>query len=283
MRISLLLALVLGIAAAAAQAQAPGVAPAGCPDPSRCPVYLRADEMQWGKILPELGPDGPEIAILRVDAKTQATQLMIRAPKAMAVPWHWHTANETHTVLSGTFTAECEGKRAELGPGSFNYFPARSIHRAWLTAGCQLFITVDAAWDLTWVLGPPTAPKPGEPAPSAEPPPVAPVVVDSTARTVDGLPIEALELGDAPGRADAPRAKKLTDPAALTRVLAALKPSEVKPSGGKNRWIVNLWSGKGGLVAQAWVFESGEWGYGGRSRGASPELAKVIEEMLAGK
>src|SRR5262249_17421742 len=83
------------------------------------------------RIFPEAGERSAEIAILHVDPKTQATELMIRVPRNSHVPTHWHTANETHTVVSGTFIIECEGKREALGPGSFNYVPSRMHHEAW--------------------------------------------------------------------------------------------------------------------------------------------------------
>ena len=67
---------------------------------------------------------------------------MIRTPKAIHVRKHWHSANETHTILQGTAILACDGKRTELGPGSFNYMPARMGHEAWLPAGSLTFITV---------------------------------------------------------------------------------------------------------------------------------------------
>jgi len=114
-------------------------------------------DLKWQRIVPELGDRSPEIVFLRVDPSTQATQLMIRVPKNIHVPKHWHTANETHTVLSGTFIIECEGNRAELGPNSFNYVPSKMPHEAWSKPeeGTLLFITVDGAWDINWVGGPP--------------------------------------------------------------------------------------------------------------------------------
>jgi mannose-6-phosphate isomerase-like protein (cupin superfamily) len=120
-------------------------------------VNILFSDLKWQKIVPELGERSSEIAILRVDLKTQATQLMIRVPKNFHVPKHWHTANETHTIVSGTFMIECEGKRAELGPGSFNYLPSKMPHEGWTkpSEGALLFITVDAAWDINWVNGPP--------------------------------------------------------------------------------------------------------------------------------
>jgi mannose-6-phosphate isomerase-like protein (cupin superfamily) len=124
------------------------------------PMFVKFKDVKWEKINPELGDNSPEIAILHVDPKTQATQLIIRVPKNFHVPRHWHTANETHTIISGTFIMECEGKRAELGPGSFNYIPSKMIHQAWTkpNEGTLLFITTGGAWDVNWVDGSPKAP-----------------------------------------------------------------------------------------------------------------------------
>ena len=126
-------------------------------DTSMHPLNVKFKDLKWSKIVPELGKRSSEISILRVDPKTQATQLLIRVPKNFHVPMHWHSANETHTVISGTFIMECEGKRDTLSPGSFNYTPATMQHQAWSTSkeGALLFITVDKAWDINWVGGPP--------------------------------------------------------------------------------------------------------------------------------
>ena len=59
--------------------------------------------------------------------------------------------------FSGKAVLACEGKRAELSPGGFNYMPAKMVHEAWLPANSLTFITVDGPWDVNWVEGPPTA------------------------------------------------------------------------------------------------------------------------------
>ena len=121
-------------------------------------LNIRADQIKWDRIFPELGDRSAEISVLHVDSRTQATKLMIRIPADFHVPEHWHTGNETHTVLSGTFIVECEGKREVLGPGGFNYIPSKMRHEAWTSPdeGALLFITVDAGWDVNWVNGTPT-------------------------------------------------------------------------------------------------------------------------------
>jgi quercetin dioxygenase-like cupin family protein len=131
------------------------VAPAPAPV-AQPPVSANYASLTWKPIIPDLGTKSPEITILHVDPTTQATKLMIRTPAPIHVRRHWHTANETHTIIRGTAVLECDGNRQQLGPGSFNFMPAKMVHEAWLPAGSLTFITVDRAWDINWVDGPPT-------------------------------------------------------------------------------------------------------------------------------
>jgi len=121
------------------------------------PEFKNLSDLKWDKILPDLGADSPEISILHVDPKTHATSLLIRTPKAIHVRKHWHTANESHTMINGTAMLACDGKRSAIGPGGFNFMPAKMVHEAWLPATSLTFITVDGAWDINWVEDPPTA------------------------------------------------------------------------------------------------------------------------------
>jgi mannose-6-phosphate isomerase-like protein (cupin superfamily) len=121
------------------------------------PIFKNVSDLKWDKIIPDLGENSPEICFLRVDPKTHATSLLIRTSKAIHVRKHWHTANESHTMISGKAMLACEGKRAELSPGGFNYMPAKMVHEAWLPANSLTDITVDGPWDVNWVEGPPTA------------------------------------------------------------------------------------------------------------------------------
>jgi quercetin dioxygenase-like cupin family protein len=136
-----------------------GAAPAirqEAPPPGGPPLNIPYADAKWQAIVPELGSDSPQIAILRVDPKTGATQLLIRVPKKMHVPLHWHSANETHTVIQGDWVFEHGGTPHRLGPGGFNYIPAKTRHQAWSSDNALVFITVDSAWDVNWVAGPPS-------------------------------------------------------------------------------------------------------------------------------
>jgi quercetin dioxygenase-like cupin family protein len=146
----LLAAMTLGITAKAE-------APSDTSEPVTHAMNIRYEDLKWEKIVPELGARSSEIAILRVDPNTKATHLMIRVPKDFHVPRHWHTANETHTIVKGKFIMESEGKRQMLRQGSWNFVPSRMVHEAWTTPteGALLYITVDSAWDINWADGPP--------------------------------------------------------------------------------------------------------------------------------
>ncbi|MBI4500476.1 MAG: cupin domain-containing protein [Gemmatimonadetes bacterium] len=143
---------VAGPATVAAQAPGSGAAAAAMP------MFVKYGAVSWQRIFPDLGVRSPEISILRVDSASHATQLMIRVPRDFYVPKHWHGANETHTIVSGTFVMDSAGQRLELGPGSFNFMPAKMVHDAWTKPndGAVLFITVDGPWDVNFVEGPPT-------------------------------------------------------------------------------------------------------------------------------
>ena len=141
---------------AAVLAPAPNAAAAHDAAQSAGYTGLRFEDLKWQPIVPELGKASPLIAIAHVDPKSQATQLFIRTPMAIHVPAHWHHANESHTLLRGTAVFEHDGQYQRLAANGFNYVPAKMPHQAWLSAGSLTFITVDGAWDVSWVKGPPT-------------------------------------------------------------------------------------------------------------------------------
>src|SRR5918995_1449389 len=96
-------------------------------------VFQKYQDLKWEKINPELGSKSAEIVTLHVNPTSQATEMLIRTPKDTHVPRHWHTANETITVIHGTFIVKHDGSsdRVPLEAGSFAYMPAKMIHEAW--------------------------------------------------------------------------------------------------------------------------------------------------------
>jgi len=116
------------------------------------PIFIKTSDIEWVK---GTTPDGSATfysSVLHIDPNTQATELVIKYGANTNIPWHFHSANETHTVISGKSFFEADGKVVEMGPGGFNYIPAKMVHRAWTTdQPVMYFITVDGAWDIIWV------------------------------------------------------------------------------------------------------------------------------------
>ena len=76
---------------------------------------------------------GFQISILYTNPTTQATYLVIRGPGNLHVPRHWHSSNESITVVKGMFVVAHDGSddKTVLTPGGFAYMPAKMIHEAW--------------------------------------------------------------------------------------------------------------------------------------------------------
>src|ERR1022692_4382471 len=66
---------------------------------ANAPIFTNYSDIKWNKILPDLRENSPEICILHVDPNTQATELIIRTPKAIHIRKHSHTANEAHAII----------------------------------------------------------------------------------------------------------------------------------------------------------------------------------------
>jgi hypothetical protein len=80
--------------------------------------------------------------------------MLIQTPKNYHVGRHWHSANETITVIRCTFVIGHDGsdERMELIPGYYAYMPAKMIHDAWTKEdGAMFLVTVDGAGDINRV------------------------------------------------------------------------------------------------------------------------------------
>ncbi len=115
------------------------------------------ENLKWEKMLPELKEDSPVFSILRVDAKTKTTTLMIEFPKAMHIPKHTHSKSETHIILQGSHAFEHNGQRFEVKEHGYIYMPGKFIHEAWVPAGAKAIIILEDGWKVDWVKNGPTA------------------------------------------------------------------------------------------------------------------------------
>jgi quercetin dioxygenase-like cupin family protein len=121
--------------------------------------YVPQAEMNWQRLVPELGEDSPEFCVVGVDEATGATQLYVRTPKKIHISRHWHPSHETNTLITGTMTFSCDRCESPVtqGPGDFVFIPSGCVHEVWASDDALLFIASTGPWALNWADGPPTA------------------------------------------------------------------------------------------------------------------------------
>lgn len=129
----------------------------GSPAPASPAVDLQS--LTWQKLSPQRPDDGgAQIAIVETDAKTGATRVALKVQPGEALPPYWQEAQETYTVLKGTFVAEGvdsagQPERTDQGPGTFVRVPARMIQRlhAKSDAEAVMLVTVYGEWQPNFV------------------------------------------------------------------------------------------------------------------------------------
>jgi quercetin dioxygenase-like cupin family protein len=133
------------------QALAKGDAPANSSaSTEQEPITVNQSEVEWQPMAPEMGKYSPMRTVLHEHPVTHSIQFLIRMPPNFHVPAHFHSANETHTVIEGMFIIAVNGKKVELLPGGFNYTPAHMMHEAWTSPkqGALIFVTIDGPYDI---------------------------------------------------------------------------------------------------------------------------------------
>jgi quercetin dioxygenase-like cupin family protein len=80
-------------------------------------------------------PEGATQALLRTDPATGGIERLVRFPAGTHIGAHWHAAAECVVVLEGSARLKVGDTTTELGPGSYAWIPARTIHEAWIGEG----------------------------------------------------------------------------------------------------------------------------------------------------
>ena len=97
-------------------------------------------------------PDCASAAILRGNPRSGPAWVLLKLASGCEVPWHWHTANETLLVISGSGTvAMKDGPPLRFVPGAYTSLPSHHMHRARCSSTCLLFNAADAAFDIHYV------------------------------------------------------------------------------------------------------------------------------------
>ena len=132
-------------------------------------VFKNSKDLKWDQMLPELDKDSPVFAVLRADARTAETTIMIEFPTALHIPKHTHRKGETHILLRGShlFENNDTGERFDVQAGGYFYLPGNVVHEAWVPAGAKAIIILEDGWKVDWLDGAPTAKDLGKDKPDA--------------------------------------------------------------------------------------------------------------------
>jgi len=92
------------------------------------------------------------VSVLHGDPSKGPSALLLKFTAGCAVPWHWHTANETLVLASGTGEAQMKGEQPmAMKAGDFLYLPAKGIHRFTAKSAVYLYDMPDGAFDIHYV------------------------------------------------------------------------------------------------------------------------------------
>lgn len=112
------------------------------PNPVREASAVKAADVKWGE---HPFVKGAKMCVQSGDPAKGGSVLMMKFPKGMTIPAHWHTSDETVTVVGGAavfgFGESADAaKGTELVSGSYLIIPGKKAH--WAIAKEDFVITV---------------------------------------------------------------------------------------------------------------------------------------------
>lgn len=117
---------------------------------------MNKEDMKWMDTEAPL-PKGAKTAILQGDlSKPGVFTVRLMAPANYKVPAHWHSKDESLTVLSGTLyfgegdKIEMQGAHA-LKAGGFHHVPAKTHHYIFTKAPVLLQVTGEGPFDMNYI------------------------------------------------------------------------------------------------------------------------------------
>ncbi|SRR5712692_2062096 len=97
-------------------------------------------------------PDCVTGAVERGDPANGPSVILAKFKPGCAVPWHFHTPNETVLMVSGAGRLQAKGdKPASLRAGDYAWMPTKHVHTFSSEQGCVMFLTSDGAFDIHYV------------------------------------------------------------------------------------------------------------------------------------
>jgi quercetin dioxygenase-like cupin family protein len=98
-------------------------------------------------------PKGSQSALIGVDPQTKGPTAYNKTPAGGGLPAHWHSHPEYTVLLAGKGTLVVDGKKHEVGPGSYFVIPAKAVHQFTCGSGadCLQLIRRGGPPDYNWV------------------------------------------------------------------------------------------------------------------------------------
>ena len=119
-------------------------------------TFINLHDLKWGAAPPSL-PKGARIAVLQGDpGKSGPFVLRLEVPPKYKVPPHWHSQDESLTVLAGALYLGMGdkfemGKAYVLNPGGFHFLPGKAHHYAYAKRRTVIQVNGNGPFDVTYI------------------------------------------------------------------------------------------------------------------------------------
>lgn len=89
----------------------------------------------------------------RGDPSKGPAVILAKFTSGCSVPWHWHTAAENLTVVSGKGKLEMKGSAvaSPVAAGDYVYLPGKHEHQFTCISACTMFDSTEGAFDIHYV------------------------------------------------------------------------------------------------------------------------------------
>ena len=124
--------------------------------PSESEGFVNPKDIKWGPAPPAI-PKGAKIAVLQGDPfKSGPFVMRLMVPAGYKIPPHWHTQDESLTVISGSFYFG-KGDKAEtsnaptITAGAFHYLSGKDRHYLVAKTPSVIQINGNGPFDVTYI------------------------------------------------------------------------------------------------------------------------------------
>jgi len=118
--------------------------------------FINPKDIKWAAAPPSM-PKGAKIAVLQGDpGKSGPFVMRLMVPPGYQIPPHWHTQDESLTVISGTFYFG-PGDKVEtstahtLAPGAFHFLSGKDHHFLVAKSEAVIQINGNGPFDVTYI------------------------------------------------------------------------------------------------------------------------------------